>query len=107
MHKVPKYLSILVVLLLYIGGSQQVSYADEVGSVVSHASINFDRTYIPQPENPIIPDGTAVVKPSQASTQLPQTGQRPEHYLVIIGLVMIVMSIKLKKKFRGVYYENQ
>ncbi|SPC38528.1 LPXTG cell wall anchor domain-containing protein [Latilactobacillus fuchuensis] len=100
MRKVPKYLVILVLMLLYVVNTNQMSHAETVGSVISQSTISFNQTYIPPIDNQttVIPDGNVVVPPSQSSTKLPQTGQKSEGYLVWIGVVLIFSSIKLRRR---------
>lgn len=92
----------VLVLALYIVGNNQVAHADTANSVVSRSSIVFDKTYIPQPDSPVIPNGNTTVT-KYSSGLLPRTGEEAGRGLQLLGLGLLSTSLSIKiKKIRRV-----
>jgi LPXTG-motif cell wall-anchored protein len=95
MKKNLRSIILLVVTVLYIVGNNQIAYGDTAGSMVSQSSISFDKTYIPQPVNPVIPNGSQTV-PTNHGT-LPRTGTKSGLNWELLGFSLLASSLLIKK----------
>lgn len=96
MKKIPRILILLIVSVLYSVGNNQIARAETTGSMVSQSSITFDKTYIPQPSNPIIPDGREIVLTNHG-TNLPRTGSKTSFNCELGGFFLLITSLIVKK----------
>lgn len=97
MKKHLRSLILLVVMALYIVGNNQIAHADTAGAMVSQSSISFDKTYIPQPVNPVIPNGSQTVPTIHGTGTLPRTGTKAGLNWELLGLSLLVSSLLIKK----------
>lgn len=99
LRKTIQILLFVPVLALYIVGNNQIADAETAASVVSRSSIIFDKTYIPQPDSPVlpvIPDGNRPVTKYSLSGQLPRTGEEAGIGLQWLGLGLLIASLSIK-----------
>lgn len=90
-------LSLFLVVTLYSVGNNQIAHVS-ANDTISQSSITFNKTYVPNPDHSIVPDGKSTLPLNRDQVLLPKTGDnKTDIWVWGVGLIVFSLVISVKK----------